>query len=406
MANDIILSIAPEKFAIFVSGEIGVIKMQETLKESKMHQWREGKISQEEYDNPNGIFLCFVYNNSIYSGIIQAENSNDSKIMLLDIPLKLHEEGMDLKTILRLPMDRIPLFPFFTILNSLQFGKIELINELKRQYWSNFTEDVEALKNWYLDYVRFKREVINKEAPQLEFSIPYWLENLEIYVLYNEEERIIATAYYSCPENKDDVVFVKKITNKIRFGIDKYDLFSNFFTLPAPQYIISRTTSHSKVGEKAFSDWNHPYFAAVEELEKEVKNFNKAQPSFLYEAYSSSPSLIYNWTYQEIQKRRELTDKFHFLKETFKHWCKPVQVLIRYFIEEPKKNWITDGIINGYYVNGPDDRIIVKRVRTKDELKQDELLVKQYFPESDDRPFLSFHSFIHSYLSSKLGADY
>ena len=399
--DQIIHSLVPEKYAIFVTGDPGVVTMQEDLKKFKLQMWRGERIGQKEYENANGVFLRFSVNGAIHSGIIQTKNKIETRGMLLEIPPKLQEEGVNLLTILGLPLDRIPLFPFFTGLDKILSR--ETIRELSQQYWANFTDDVEALKNWYSDFIRFRREIINTQIPQLEPAVPSWLGNLKVYVLYSEKNRMIATAYYRNLEDKD-VVSVEKTSEPV--GLRTEEAFSNVFTLPSKQDYISGSVQFSKVGEKAFSDWDHPYFSAVEDSKKQVEKFNRAQPSILYDAYTVSRSLVYNWTYKEISKIRELATRLPSLKKTFQHWLKPVQVLLFYFVERPIRGRRTDGTITAYYVNGPEDSIIVKRVENRDYVKWKEELVQQYFPASEGKSFFGFQSSMLTYLSNKIGADY
>jgi len=399
--DEIIQRLAPKKYAIFVVGDPGVSTMQDDLKQLKVQMLREGRIGQKEYENTNGVFLRFSLNGAIHSGIIQTENEIETRGMLLDIPPKLQEEGLNLLTILGLPLDRIPLFPFFTILD--HFRLRESIRELSRQYWAYFEDDVEALRNWYSDFIRFRREIVSTEIPQLEPAVPSWLGNLKVYVLYNEKDRIIATSYYRNPKNKD-FVSVEKTSQPVELRTE--EAFSNIFSLPSKQDYISGSVMFSKMGEKTFSEWDHPYFYAVEGLKKQIEKFNRAQPGIHYDAYTVSCSLVHNWTYKEMGKIRELATRFPALGKTFQDWLKPVQILLFYFIEEPIQGRRTDGIITSYYVNGPEDRIIVERVENRDYVKWNEELVQKYFPASRGKPFFAFQSSIVAYLSDKLGADY
>jgi len=398
---EIINSLAPEKRAIFVSGDPGVASIQQDLRRFKLQLRREGTITQSEYENPNGVFLRFSIDGVTQSGIIQTENENETRGLLLHIPPRLQEKSADLLTILNVPLRRIPLFPFFTILEEFQLR--ELIEEMSKQYWSDLTNEVEGLKTWYLDFIRFRREIINTEIPKLEASVPSWMGNLKIYVLYNEKDRVIATRYYRNAENKD-VVLVKETSKPV--GLRTEEVFSEVFTLPSKQAIISGSVKYSKIGEKAFSEWNHPYFAAVRELREQVEKFNREQPSVYYDAHTVSPSLIHNWTHKELWKKRLLANKFPEFKRTFKPWLKPVQVLLVYFIDEAKEGRITGGTISAHYITGPKDEIIVKRVKNKENLKWREKIVKEYFPQSEGKLFSGFHSVMTAYLSKKLGADY
>lgn len=400
--EDIIGSLAPKKYAIFVSGDPGVITMQEELKRLKLQMWQEGKIEQREYENANGVFLRFSVDGVIYSGIIQTRDQTETRGMLLRTPPELHEKGASLLTILKIPLDRIPLFPFFTALDKSVTR--ELRQKLSTQYWASFSNDVEALKSWYLDFVKSRRKIINIEVPQLEPAVPSWIGNLKVYVLYNEKDRIIATRYYRSSEKIDDVLIEKTPES---FGLRESEkAFSSLFTLPEKQNSIFETTQFSKEGEKVYSNWDHPFFRAADEVREYIEKFNRAQPRILFDAYHITRARIYNWTYQEISKTRQLASKFSPLTEAFQHWLEPIQVLIFYFIDQPVKGRITDGIITAYYVNGPQDEIVVEKVESRDDAKWNEDLVQKYFPASKRKPIWGFTSLMFAYLGKKLGADY
>ena len=397
----IIRKLAPKKYAIFVSGDPGVVTLQEDLKKFKLQKLKEGEIEQKEYENANGVFLRFSVANVIHSGIIQTEDENDSRSLLLTIPPELREEGAKILTILKTPLDRIPMFPFFTILGRSELK--ELKKNLSQQYWASFSDDVEALKKWHLDFIKFRREMIRTEVPQLEPAVPAWLGSLKVYILYNEEDRIIAKRYYRSLE-KDDEVFVTKTSESIALKAEK--AFSKAFILPPKQNALSESIQFSKEGEKVYSNWDHPYFSAVEDLKTQVERFNRAQPGVLCNAYKISRTLAYNWTYQEIRKIRELAISFPALKKSFQQWLQPIQALVFYFIDNPIKGRITDGIITAYYINGPEDKIIVEKMENRDAVKWNEDLVRQYFPESRGEIIFGFTSRMLHYLSDKLGTDY
>jgi len=399
--EEIIASLAPKKYAIFVSGDHGVVSMQEDMKRLRLQAFREGKIEQKTYENPSGVYIRFSINSVIHSGIIQTEDEIETRGMLLDLPPRLREENVNLLTIQKIPLDRIPTFPFFTILDKSETKESK--RKLSQQYWASFSDNVEALKNWYLDFYGFRRDIVNTEVPQLATAIPSWMSSLKTYVLYNEENRTIATRYYRSMDDKD-VVWVKKTSESV--GLNSEKVFSSAFDLPPKEDAISETVQFDKEGEKAYSRWDHPYFAAVEDIKKQIEKFNRAQPGILYDAYYASNSLIHHWTYKEMNKVREIAPKFPLLKQVFQPWLEPIQVLVLYFIDEPVKGRITDGIITAYYVNGPEDKIMVKKVENKDDTKWKEDLVLQHFPKSIGKPFLGFTSSMLHYLSNKLGADY
>lgn len=400
---DIVSELAPKKRAVFVEGDPGIVSMQEDLKRLKLQQFREGRIKQNAYENANGVFLRFSRNGAIYSGIIQTEDKNETRGLLLELPPRLHKEGVYPLTIKRTPQDRIPLFPFFTVLDGSELADPK--KKLSKQYWSRFSDDIQALRSWHLDRIRFRKEIINTEAPQLEAAVPSWMTGLKIYVLYNAQKRTIVTRYYRSLENRSAVWVAETSGSPSLEGDTWAQVFVNAFDLPSKRNLVLETTQFSREGETVYSKWDHPYFSAVEDVKKQIEGFNRAQPGILYDAYLMSPSLVHYWTAKRIRKTRELSDKFPILNKVFESWLKPIQALLLYFVDEPIRGRITDGIITAYYVNGETDEILVKRVEKKEDTKWNEDLVKEYFPKSAGKPMFGFSSSILHYLRDKLGAD-
>lgn len=396
-----IQSLAPYKYSIFVAGDFGVVALQEDLRKFKLQKWQAKEIKQEEYENSNGVFLRFSLEGATYSGIVQTEDEAETRSILRTIPPELHKEGAEILTILKTPLDRISLFPFFSILEKNELKEPK--RKLARQYWTSFNDDVEALRNWYKDFIRFRREIVATEIPQLEPAVPAWMGCFKVYVLYNKKDRTIATKYYRSPD-RDDAVFVEETSESV--GLKAETAFSKSFALPPMQDALSESVQFNQESEKVYFDWDHPYISAAEDLKKQAVEFNRAQRGISYDAYKISPSLLYAWTARELSKLRELITRFPLLKEELQRWLQPLQVLVLYFIDDPIVGRVTDGVIAGWYVHGPEDKIIVEKMKTKDDVvKWNNNLVRQYFPASGS-PIFGFTSLLVYYLRDKLGADY
>lgn len=370
----------PHEQWIFVSGEEGVVELQEKLSPKTSH----------------GIFLRFLLDDVVYSGVIQTSSQSNTRKAFLEIPTIMQEKNATILRILRLPLNRISLFPLFTVIDMIPKGSVEGIG---RNFWAEFTKEVDALESWFLDYLRYKREIVYEEIPELEPAMPHWLQNLEVFVLYDKAKNAIATRYYR--SDNEDAISVKE-TKQLTMK-NREELFSKLFDLPSTEkYFYGNFVS--SVGEKpVYSGWGHPYFAAVENLKERVKSYNGSQPRCIYSAYDTSEVLLKNWAFKEIEKIRELATEFPELKKVFRQWLKGVQVLILYFIHKPKRGWITDGILSSYYVNGPSDRIVVKRVEDKDKTKYDEEMMREYMPESSLKPFYWRQSSILHFLRDVFG---
>ena len=383
--EEITRKIAPSKNAIFVDGDPGIVSLQESMKTAS-----------------NSVFARFRLEGTIYSCMVETKDELETRGMLLSIPIEFKKEGVEVLTVLKAPLDRISLFPFFSILEKGELK--EPIRKLKEQYWARFKDDVEALHNWYSDLVRFRREIVTGEVPRLEPAVPAWMGHLRVYVLYNERDRVIATRYYRSAE-KEDTVSVKETSETLGFKGEA--VFSKLFSLPPMKTMLSDTAYFSQEGEKVYLNWEHPYISASEELRKQVERFNRVQRRTYFDAYRISSSLIDNWTRQEILKLRELITEFPLFTEKLKHWLQPLHVVVLYFVDDPVESKRTDGMITGCYMPGTSDKILVERMDTRDgvmRLFASPDLAQQYFPDSG-KPIFGFTSGLIHYLGGKLGEN-
>jgi hypothetical protein len=397
--SDIAKELFPKNYAVFVSGDVGVSSLQRELAKYKAILLREKQIDQKAYESSEGVFLRCSKDDQRYSGIIQAKERGKRREMLFSIPPKLQEGGFEVLTIFKVPLERVPSFPLLSVIDKQSSANRKA---LAQQYWKKFDDDIDALKSWYLDLLKYRRELVFLDFPQIASAVPSWISKHDVFVLYNEKSRAISTRYYRNPRN-EDTVLVSRTEEPIGPGSDA---LSRIFKLPAKENAISEGWVFNSENEKVYSNWEHPFFAATEELGKELKNFNSVQKPFTFSAYDASESLVSSWTYQEINKRRELARRYPFLEGMFKDWVRPVQVLVRYNIEAPTESRVTDGSIAATYVHGLEDRIVVERVKSRADIMYSEELTRKYFPPSTEIPFYGFQSVLLHYLSDKFGYEY
>ena len=94
------------------------------------------------------------------------------------------------------------------------------------------------------------------------------------------------------------------------------------------------------------------------------------------------------------------------IRKYIQFWNQPINVLNIYYIHRPEKNRRVDGRIISYYVQGEEDEIISTMTFDIDETKTDYSILRKYFPNNTNEPFLTSNRSITSYLASKLGMKY
>lgn len=397
--HELIGRLSEKRNSIFVNRDSGIIYLQNSLKKFKLDSWRKHRISQDEYENPNSVYIKFVYRDKIYSGIIETKDNVDSRAILFNAPNIISDVGGNVINIIMLPFERIPLYPFFDIIKMILN---EEINKLKASYLSNIYDNnyEDVIKKWYEDYINYRREITYKFIPEVEYVSPHWLTNLKLFILIFEEGKGIATRYYYT-EQKDDVI-VKRI---IKNSDDIHELFMKNFQLPNSKYLLTEGSYFSYVTDY-INRANHPFFEAVKDIQKQINNFNKAQPIKYYNAYILTKSMINNWSIKKINMIRQITNILPELKNYFKNWLKKINVLNLYYINEPEKGRITDGLITTYYISNGEDKTITIQVKNKEDVKFNEDIIIKYFPEATGDVFYGSSSLILSYLEEKIGARY
>ncbi len=398
---EIIFKIFGKKQSVFLSGEAGITTLQRDLFESKKiaMSMKGPPLDATDLFNSNGIFLKFSKNDEVYSGIVQCKDSVEARNLLIETPSLIRKEGAEVLAISIVPLRRIPIFPV-----SIVFDAIKNDKNLACQYWSRFSDDIQALTSYYYDLIEFRRDLIGLEFPQLELDVPNWINNLSVFVLYNEAQHAITTKYYR--SLGIDEVKVAKTTESLGIKTTN-EAFSKTFILPPNEYALFESVNFNLEIDKPYHNWSHPLIAAITDIRQQISKFNRAQSREYYDAYSITQSLIKNWTFRQISETRALVTKFPCLKEILPaEWLKPIHVVIQYSIGEPAENRITDGRIAAMFATGPEDSVVVEQMKNLNEVKYGEEIFKQYFPDSSGKFFFGFTSILFAYLEDKFGDEF
>lgn len=384
--------------SVFTNFNIGLVGHQEDLKKMKLINLRERRIDQDEYENPNGVYIKTLINGDTFSGIIETDSFEESRKLFYDLPILLSENGFFVTSLVILPLPRKSLHPFFDFFENIIFNYED---GMRDEYWKRLGLNVKSVTNWYYDYLKYRREIVYKYAPEVEQTHPFWIKPLKSFIIiYDDQKGIINRYYYSGDKdeviinemNKVDINELDNIYNDV-FGVDKKDM-------------IAEGRSHTSIDGKVYQSWNHPFLEALKDVKEGLIRYNESQPTLDYNAYQLTSSKINHWTYNEIRIAREMSEIFPEIKKFTRFWNSPLNVLNIYFIHPPEKNRRVDGRIVSFYVNGETDRIISTMTHDINETRADINIFRRYFPDNLNKPFLTSSRSITSYLSSKLGMKY
>lgn len=334
-----------------------MVSLVSSLKKMKATLLRDNKIGQDEYESPFGLFVKFQLGPSVYSAVMDARSEAEALGLYLDTQMSLHASGAEVLSLARLPAPRIELFPFFHICATILKERGE---ELTRNYWLKLGNYETAVRTWILDFLRFRREIVQRWAPDLEPAFSFALSAQRAYALHNPEGRWIAMRYY---KGQTDVDQVEVSKTSEAYGREYERGFSRAFEgLPSEQYLLRQRSvwSHS---EEETQLLGHPFLVAAEEIGKVAESYNRSLPTIYLDAMYLTDSRISNWTLSEIQMIRELSRRFPEVAAMFTPFQNKVRVLHIMHVQEPRQGWVRDGWIKTCYFCGEqEDEVKVVRV--------------------------------------------
>ncbi len=392
---------------VFLQGDPGITSLLKDVNFGRREMFRLGKISQRELEDQYGVFVRFQYEGTIYSGIIPVSSESDRIEIATAIQSRVHEKKAKLLTLLQLPNPRMPTFPFFTACDMILSGMYSVKERLAKNYWAKYSNDKDAISEWLRDFLKFRREIVYTVAPQLESEVPYVLSKQTVLVLHDPQSMTVALRYYRSTSN-EDVVEVNQTEHgfigvpSFRPGPSDEDIFSQNFRLPSANELLQEITYFTRVRSKVYHDWGHPYFAAAAELKQHIERYNKLAPRSYEDATYLTEAKLHNWTYVELQTKRELMKRFPELNELFGELAEPVHAVHIYGLREPEPSLFRDGTIETYYFHS--DRDEVDTYHMDDDGRAEKVLEK-VFGLTAREAFQSETSSISYFLRDKLGKD-
>ena len=377
-----------------------IVSMQKSLNETKLLIYREHpeRFSYKEAFKRRAVFLKIGMGKDTFSCILEPESDDLCKEVagyLRDIESKLNLLKIEVIGAEVLPLPKIPLYPFFSVISGIES---EVGEELAKSYFSPFKDDSHAIKSWFEDFIGARREIVNEKVRQLVLAVPHIMKPLKVFIMYNPEIRAIKARYYT---SEVDEIYVKETTQSLA----NEELFDSSFRLPPKEKWIREITRATYQKKKIYEDWKHPYFAATSEIKQEVEKFNREQRPQYYDANTITNEKIERWTMERINEVRIMAKRFSEIKSKFEPWLDPIYSIIFISKDPPSPQKLRDGIIYSYYFKGEEDKIKVIECKDKKEIPSEGNVPKYVSSELGYEPTLFYWSIsgLLYYLSDKMG---
>ncbi|MFX1486225.1 MAG: hypothetical protein ACFFBS_03920 [Promethearchaeota archaeon] len=354
------------------------------------------RISSKRATQKDAIFVKVGVGDHLFTCLAETDKIETyEKIVkhIMSIEKRLNLVGIEIIALEILPLQKIPFFPFITTIDKFQS---EIGKELGNRYFERFDEDSDAIKSWYRDLVKFRREIIRNKLNKLILAIPHVMKPQNVLILYYPEGKMVKMRFYLSEEDKVELKEVDEVPND--------ETFKEFFELPSPRLWTIEITRGTSKDRRIHEGWAHPYIAAALELKQKVKEFNREQRTSGYDAEIVTESTVRRWISQEIKEIRELVSKFPLAKEKYLDWMQPIFNLTLFSKDSPDPGRLQSGMIKSYYYRGTEDRIKSLEFLPATSQRIDEL-IREEFPEleSNAKPFFSFASDLLFYLRDKMG---
>jgi hypothetical protein len=276
--------------SIFVKGDSGVLPLLQSLRQAKAGLYRSSKINQDEYENAYAVFTRFQWKGSIYAAIVEARSASDALDVYLDAQKSLHAGEARILSLVRLPTSRILPFPFFVVCDeAIQ----KLGGKMATNYWSNLKGDNESITTWLKDFLRYRREIVQTWAPDIEPAVPSLLSAQEVYAVY-DSAGWLALRYYKGQGTGDEVKVKQAPREGPRYQQEGNAIdFKQFFAdLPPEADLIGERSFWSSETEMVYRNWPHPFLEAASEVRKLINDYNSSVPRVYLDALDLTDSRL------------------------------------------------------------------------------------------------------------------
>lgn len=315
--------------------------------------------------NKNAVYFT-LNGEKQYSIIIETSDINDSKEIKTSIINGAIENNLSINNIFILPLDPISSYPIINILDEISSN--QFLSRKSKQYWESDVDIEYNIKEYYLDYLNYRKDLCLTYFPELEYYKPYWIYGMSAYILYNPELKTQSTLYYENNVNMN-IVYSKVIGDKIDYDT-KLKIFEKYFNLPSNKAYLSSSIENVANNIDFFNIKKHPFIVAINDIKEGIKRYNDQQDDIDFDALKITYSDIFNRTIRYISTIRTLSNKYKFLKYYFRPWNKEISVNIMYYVEPLMSNKRPDGEIILLFKNNPIDKITIKKVKNKQEFRE------------------------------------
>lgn len=375
--------------------------MQKKFREGKLWLYRQHpeRFTPDEVFRRKALFVklgvskdtfpCIaeLQEDTMYEKTVDYLKSIEGKLNLLEIYLQALEI---------LPLPRIPPFPFITVATEIER---EVGKELAENYFRSFEQDSDAIRTWFEDFIKARREIINTKLKRLALAAPIVMKPIEVFILYDPKVQRVKARYYTADMDK---VLIKEVEQTV---LKSDTAFESLFELPPKKNWIYETTRATYEKRKVYESWDHPYLAAMKDIKEELEQFNRQQDPCRYDADAATLPRIKEWVSQRINETRNLVNRLPHIKHRFTHILNPIYHISIISKDPPYPGKRRDGTLISYYFTGKENKIEALEFETKEEIPPKEELIKSIFPDLDPEavPFWEIHSGLLYYLIDKTG---
>jgi hypothetical protein len=261
----------------------------------------------------------------------------------------------------------------------------EVGGKMATNYWLKLKDDNESIATWLKDFLRYRREIVQTWAPDIEPAVPFLLSAQRVYAIH-DSAGWLALRYYKDQGTVDRVEVRQASRESPSYGRKGNTIdFKQFFVdLPPETDLIQERSSWSSKSGRAHRNWPHPFLEAASEVRKLINDYNSSVPRIFLDALDLTDSRLSHFTSSEIQMMRELSKRFPEISELFTQYQTKVQVVHIVHLHEYRDNWIRDGALSSYFFHADTDEVHVIRIdEATHVIKFDEILARLGLSEQD-----------------------
>ena len=346
----------------------------------------------------NGLYVKILIGATVFTGLLQTRDQTETEQLrskFFDQAAPFEREGIVTIRALKIPIKPISLFPANTAA-----GQIDYQHRLvaSARYFERFGPDArESLGSWYRDYLSEQRAIV-QHIPDLDILLGGMMLGKRVVIIYDPNAELLSVSEFISSDRSDTIdVRIESIVSFDELERRKDDL---------SRRSLLRETRFAAREHRLYLRWGHPYLKALEEIQLGVREVNSQLGAPYYDATLATVESLERWIKSGISELRSLAERLHLQRE-FALWLGPLHAYVAYSLDDPRPNWVRDGIIVQRFYAAESDRISVRCVPATPDRKGDAVF-DQAFPAIDEstHAFFETSSSLVFYLGPIVGDPY